>query len=281
MKRIEHYSDYRIYLRDYYEEQKRKFPFFSHRYICRKAGMKSPSFLREIIAGKRNMTSRTISAFAKVLALNENDAKFFELLIKFNQSKNSLIKQQFLEQLRGLTPKVKQNIVPVDHYSYYSRWYNPVIRELACTFDWEDDFGLLARSVEPSIKKSEARESVKLLLELKFLIKSEDGKYKQNHPSITTGSEVSSIGVRASNRLFSAMGTEAIDRFSPDERDISCITMGISSKGYKLFKQEIREFKDRLIRIANDDKETDRVYNINLQLFPLSAKTIKGTTTDE
>ncbi len=272
MQRIEHYSDYRKFIKDLYEDRKKRFSFFSSRYFCRKAGIKSPSLLKEVIDDKRNLTEKTITAFAKGFGLTANDAKFFALLVRFNQSKDPQIKQQLLEQMRGLTRKVKQEVVPADHYAYYTKWYNPVIRELVCILDFKDDYGLLARSVSPAIKKTEARKSVALLLELGFIKKNGEGSYTQSHPAITTGREVTSLGVRALNRDLSTMGTEAIERVPPTHRDISSLTIGISQKSFSQIKQEIQEFKNRLIRIVDDDKDSDQVYNVNVQLFPLSNK---------
>ncbi len=272
MQRIEYYSDYRIFLTNLYENRKKRFPFFSSRYFCRKAGIKSPSLLKEVIDGKRNLTDKTIPAFAKGFSLTENDANFFNLLVHFNQSSDPQTKQQLLEQMRGLTRKVKQEVVPADQYAYYTKWYNPVVRELACLLDWKGDYGVLARSVAPPIKKTEARKSVELLLELGFLEKAEDGTYTQSHPAITTGREVTSLGVRALNSELSKMGTEAIERIPPTERDISSLTIGISRKSFSLIKQEIQEFKNRVIRIVDDDKDSNQVHNLNVQLFPLSTK---------
>lgn len=275
MLRIEYYSDYRRFLKDLYEDRKKRFPFFSNRYFCRKAGIKSPSLLKEVIDGKRNLTDKTIPAFAKGFSLTENDAKFFTLLVHFNQSTDTQTKQQLLEQMRGLTRKVKQEVVPADHYAYYAKWYNPVIRELACLLDWHGNYALLARSVSPPIKKSEAKKSVELLLELGFLEKKEDGSFTQNHPAITTGREVTSLGVRALNRELAKLGTEAIENFPPSERDISSLTIGISRKSFGLIKQEIQEFKNRVVRIVDDDTDADQVHNLNIQLFPLSVKVKK------
>lgn len=272
MKRIEYYSDYRTYLKDFYTDKKEHCSYFSNRYFCKKAGIKSPSLLKEVIEGKRNLTEKTIPAFVKGLGLNENDAKFFTLLVRFNQNKNPLEKQQTLEQMRGLTRVITQEVIPVDHYAYYSKWYNPVIRELACILDWNENYTLLAKSVNPPIKKTEAKESIALLIKLGLLIRSKTGIYTQSHPAITTGREVTALGVRSLNRHLSCMGTEAIDRFPPNERDISSLTIGISKRSYSIIKQEIQEFKNRIIRIVDDDKNSDGVYNINVQFFPVSNK---------
>jgi uncharacterized protein (TIGR02147 family) len=73
---------------------------------------------------------------------------------------------------------------------------------------------------------------------------------------------------------------EAIDRFPPSERDVSSLTIGISKKSYSLIKQEIQEFKNRIIRIVDDDEDSDQVYNVNVQLFPLSKNAEKEKGSD-
>jgi uncharacterized protein (TIGR02147 family) len=276
MERIEFYTDYRKFLKDYYGEQKRLHPYFSYRYFCQKSGISSPGLFKEIVAGKRNLTNRTVAAFIKGMGLTESDASYFRTLVRFNQTENEQEKVQILEQLRGLRRKVKQAIVPLDLYEYYTTWYFPVIRELACILEWNDDFSLLARTVTPPIKKSEAKSAIGFLLEKGFLKKSIDGKYQQTHPALTTGSEVSSLGIRAFNEIMAKKGVEAIRQFPPSKRDIRTVVAGVSNKSYGLIKEEIREFISRVVRVVDDDKASDRVYSLNIQFFPLSKISDEG-----
>ncbi len=269
MQRIEFYDDFRIYLRDYYADQKNRFPRFSYRFFCRKAGLTSPSHFIEIINGKRKLTSKMMDSFIKGLALNENDARYFTTLVNFNQSKNSTEKQQLLIQMRGMKRKVKQAVISTDYYEYYSKWYNIIIREIACIIDWNDDYELLAKSTVPPIRKSDARESVEFLLQNGFL-KKEGGRYIQTEPAITSGSEVCSMGIRNINRFMAERAHKAIEEFPTSERDIQSLTVGISKDGFRLIKQEMQEFISRIVRIVDDDKNADQVYNVNVHLFPMS-----------
>jgi len=270
MKRIEFYDDFREYLKDYYLERKEKFPHFSYRYFCNKAGLKSPSHFREIISGSRKLTSKMLDAFIKGMGLTETDARYFTTLVSFNQTKNATQKQQFLMQLRGYKRKVKQSLVSTDQYEYYSKWYNVVIRELACQINWNDDYELLSKSVIPHIKKNEAKESVEFLLRAGFLEKRADGNYYQADPAITSGSEVSSLGIRSYNKFMANLAVDAIEEFPTTERDIQSVTIGISQDGYRLIKQEMQEFISRVVRIVDDDRHADQVYNVNVHLFPVS-----------
>jgi uncharacterized protein (TIGR02147 family) len=269
MQRIEFYDDFRVFLRDYYEERKKRFPHFSHRYFCGKAGLKSPSHFSEIVDGQRKLTSKVLDAFIKGLELSENDARYFTILVNFNQSKNSAEKQQLLLQMRGMKRKVKQALVSTDYYEYYSKWYNIVIRELACLLPWNDDYELLAKSVVPAIRKNEARESVSFLLNAGFL-KKEAERYIQADPAITSGPEVCSLAIRSYNRFMAERACGAIEEFPTSERDIQTLTVGISRASYRLIKEEMQEFLSRVVRIVDDDKQADRVFNVNVHLFPVS-----------
>jgi uncharacterized protein (TIGR02147 family) len=269
MQRIEFYDDFKKYLRDYYEYQKKRFPHFSYRYFCRKAGLKSPSHFIEIMDGKRKLTSKMFDSFIKGLALTDHDARYFAILVNFNQSRNSTEKQQLLMQMRGMKQKVKQALVSTDYYEYYSKWYNIIIRELACIINWNDDYELLAKSIIPQIKKNEARESVAFLLNAGFL-KKEGNRYVQTEPAITSGSEVCSLGIRNFNRFMAERAQKAIEEFPTTQRDIQSLTIGISGESFRLIKQEMQEFISRVVQIVSEDKCANQVYNINVHLFPMS-----------
>jgi uncharacterized protein (TIGR02147 family) len=280
MQRIEFYDDFRNYLRDFYNDQKKRYPHFSYRFFCRKAGLKSPSHFREIIAGKRKLTSKMLDSFIKGLGLIESDARYFATLVNFNQSKNSTEKQQLLEQMRGLKRKVKQALISTDYYDYYAKWYNIIIRELACLVDWNDDYEVLAKSIVPPIKKNEARESVEFLMNAGFL-KKDGGRYVQATPAITSGSEVCSLGIRTYNRFMAERAQMALEEFPTTERDIQSLTVGISTESFRLIKQEMQEFLSRVVRIVDDDKCANQVYNVNVHLFPMSVRQPGKESRDE
>ncbi|MFH0921080.1 MAG: TIGR02147 family protein [Fibrobacterota bacterium] len=270
MKSIEHYCDYRQFLQGFYEEHKARFSFFSYRYFSRKAGLKSAALYQEVVAGKRNLTASTLECFIKGLNLSERESGFFRALVGFNQAETAVEKNRHLEEMRNLLPKIHEKTLPVSYYAYYSKWHNIAIRELACAFDWKGNYTLLGKQVRPQIGKREAREAVELLLQLGLLVKNADNTFSQSDHHLTSGSEVVSTTVRNVNQQFSQLGSQAIEAFPPTERDISGITMGVTHENYQLIKQEITAFKDRVKRIVANQEHMDRVYRLNLQLFPLS-----------
>ncbi len=270
MKRIEEYDNYRIFLRDFIEERKKKFTFFSNRYFCRRAGLASPSLCQEVINGKRNLTENTITAFCKGMGLTERDAAFFRVLVHFNQSKTIDEQAIYLAELKKFRRKITAEQIPADSFAYFEHWYHPAIRELACLLKWNGDYALLARSLNPPISITAAKKSVSLLLKLGFLKKQPDGSYQQSSPAIMTGNNV--VGVRSLNRQFGELGIAAIENSPVNERYISSMTVGISRKTYVALEREIENFKDRLRSIVDEDKCADAVYTVNLHLFPVSKR---------
>ena len=181
-------------------------------------------------------------------------------------------KQLALDIMRGLKHSVKQRTISVDNNAYFSCWYHPVIRELVCLVQPGEDYDFLACSVRPPITAEQARESVRLLVDLGFVARDLEGCYYECDQSITTGSEVVSLGVRALNREMARQGVEAIDAVPPSHRDISSCILGVSRQSYEQIKQEIQAFKQRIFQIVTDDQSSDTVYNLNVQLFPVSTE---------
>jgi uncharacterized protein (TIGR02147 family) len=285
MQSIEFYTDYRLFLRDFYNWKKESSRHYSYRLFSIKAGLNSPSIYREVVAGKRNLTIQTISAFVKGLGFNERDGRFFENLVLFNQAKSEEAKKKYLAILRGLRYRKPQKQIPVHLFEYYEKWYNPVVRELAVVVDWKEDYQKLSRCVNPPIKASEARESIVLLLNLGFLKKNSDGTYEQTSPDITTGPEVNSLAIRALNREYARLGMESIDRFPPSMRDVSSVIMAVPRERLADFKREIVDFRKKIITMASEATvKSDSFYSLVVEFFPIGQQSSniedKHETTD-
>ena len=66
------------------------------------------------------------------------------------------------------------------------------------------------------------------------------------------------------------LGIEAIERFGADSRSISGITLIVNRDSYGRIAREIDEFRKRIIAIASDTEDAHRIYQMNLQFFPMT-----------
>jgi uncharacterized protein (TIGR02147 family) len=272
MKSILSYIDYRLYLRDFYDEKKQTTRFFSTRYFAKKAGLSSASFLREIINGKKNLGKPTVEKFILALGLTGKEARFFKHLVFFNQAVGADEKQDHYAVLLSLMNTVKEFQLTALQLQIYNYWYVPVIRELVCIMDFKDDFALLAKSIYPVITASEAKSAVNLLVRLKMLRKLENGMYEQTSRAVQAKSDLDAMAILNFTRAMAEKAIYALVTLPKDERNFSTITCGMSRSCYEIILAETSAFKDRVVTIINNDArtQTDRVYQFNFQIFPVS-----------
>jgi uncharacterized protein (TIGR02147 family) len=270
MKEIFKYIDFRKYLADYYLEKKRTSRHFSYRFFAQRAGIKSPVFFKQVIDGERNLTRAMIEKFTVALNLNKKECLFFKNLVLFNQAKGAQEKQECYSIMLSMMDYVQEHQLSSDHYAYFDKWYTSVIRELVCLFDFNDNYDLIAQTVRPRITATEAKKTVQLLLRLKLIIRQGNGTYRQHDASIISNDDMVALARRSFNSEMLLLARSANDTLAHTERNVSTITMGISKSCYEVLLAEMAAFKERVKAIVNQDEKSTRVYQLGLQLFPLS-----------
>jgi|WetSurMetagenome_2_1015567.scaffolds.fasta_scaffold30548_2 uncharacterized protein (TIGR02147 family) len=269
MNKLFDYLNYRCFLKDYFKEQKVKNPYYSYKYIANKAGLKSKSFIHEVVAGKKNLSKTSLFALGKALDLNAKAFAYFENLVAFNQAENDEQKNHFFKKLMEHNKRTVSRLISKDQYDYFSGWHHSTIRELIGMFDVKDDYALLGQLLRPSISSREARESVELLERLGLIHKT-GNRFRITHKSITTGDEVTSIAIKNFHAQNLNIAVSALYNCPADERDISAIVGGLSLEGFTAIKCEIQLFRKKLMEIMDRDKNKRKVYVINFQIFPTS-----------
>ena len=115
------------------------------------------------------------------------------------------------------------------------------------------------------------KNSLKLLEKNGMLEKDEQGHYRQGNRSITTGNlDVTSLAIREMHRQMGELAVQSLDQVPVNERDVSGLTIGISENAFEKITKEIAEFRRRISAIVMDDSGEERVYRLNVQLFPLT-----------
>jgi uncharacterized protein (TIGR02147 family) len=269
MNDIYTYSDYRLFLRDYYERNKAVHPGFSYRFLAEKAGINSAPYFKFVIEGKRNLSKKTILKTCIALKFKDKEAEYFEHLVFFNQAKTADEKSFYFDKLISLQrvrniPQIKK-----DQLEYFQEWYHCVIRELVTMSDFGNDFGKLGKMLNPPIPAAKAEASVKLLLELGFLTKLK-GQYSQVEPVLTTGHGVQDYQVIRYQIRMMQLAIESFERFRAGERMISSSTMGVSQVTFERVVKKIRDFRAHLMEIVSQDENPERVFQLTMSMIPLS-----------
>lgn len=268
MKPIFEYTNYRQYLKDYYEERKAA-SGFTYRDFSGMTGMNSTSWLLHLIKGTKNLTRDSAARIARALKLSKSESEWFDLMVSFTQAKTNAARDQAYQRMLGLKRKLKIVRLGEEQYDYYTKWYHPVVRSMVTKVDFGEDYGLLGRCLLPPISAAEAKKSVRLLERLGLIERGPDGRHVLKGAVISTGDEVASLNVVNYHKQVSRLAEAAHDRAPRQERDISALTLGINEEDVRLIKERIQAFRKEIMEIALASRESDRVYQMNFQFFPV------------
>jgi uncharacterized protein (TIGR02147 family) len=275
------YTDYRKFLIDFFDSIKSEDPGVTHARICKETGIKSPGHLSLILHGKANISIELAERFSTFCKLKIRESRYFLTMVQFNQEKKTSLKTELFEQLISFNESCIYKVGP-HHYKFYDKWYHSAIRALLEFIPIKDNFEDLAKMVVPTIRPDQVKGSIVLLTELGLIQPDIDGCYRPTQKSIETGSSASSIMLNNFTLSMIDLASEAMDRFSRNERIFSSVTIGIDKEGYEELVSELREFRRRVAEIAQR-RSADRVIQVNFQAFPLSKvkSTLKRGDNDE
>ncbi|MBL8028776.1 MAG: TIGR02147 family protein [Fibrobacteres bacterium] len=269
MTDIFRYNNYRQFLKDFYEEQKALDKKYSHRFFADKIGLNSTGFFSDVLKGKRNLTPALILKFANALKLKNDEQDYFENLVHFNQAGTHEEKNSYYNKLLAFK-KVSVDIIGKDQYEFYKEWYYSAIRELLFFYDFKDDYAALAKKLNPTIRPELAKKAILILEKLGLIKQNENGYYRQTSALISTGEEFKSMNVCNFQTSTIELAKEALSRHPREHRDISTLTLTFSEDSFEQAKLELDALRKRLLGLAEKDNKVDRVYQVNLQAYPLS-----------
>jgi uncharacterized protein (TIGR02147 family) len=263
------YTNYRVYLKDYYEFKKKNSAAFSLRYFAEKAGLSSHAHLKLVIDGKRSITKSTVTKLIIGLGLDSRRAEYFENLVFFNQASDDKEKQLFYEKLLKSSPHSRFRKLEEAQFRIFREWYHSVVREMATLKTFRGQPEWIAQHLAGGVTPSQAGESLKLLVELGLLTRTANG-YKQQNALLTTEDEVQDLLVKQYHAQMIHLAAEALQDVPAAERDVSALTFGIRKKDFPALKKHLQLMRKELLDFSVDAGEADEVVQVNIQLFPLT-----------
>lgn len=271
MKPLTAYTDYRAYLRDVVEERKKKKLPCSNRWFAMRAGMQSTSWLSLLLQGRKGLSATSAAKLSKALGHTSLQSRYFMALVEFNQAKSAETRHEKFLQVQAMSRLSDPHLVQEVQYGYYSAWHHSAIRALIAMAPHRGDASRLAACLRPSISAQEAQKSVKLLQELQMISMRDDGALHVSTPSITTGRKTSALQIELFQQQTLKLAMEAMDRFPKAEREHSTMTLGIAPELLPMVKDILADARRRIGELAEACEMANQVYQINMQVFPLSA----------
>ncbi len=262
------YDNFRVYLKDAVADVKKIGLDFSYRKFSNLAGFSSPNFLILLIKGERNLSDLSAAQIAKAFGLDQIQAHFFRLLVGFNQSKTITEKSTFAKELAKIKSKLNTYSLAENQFDYYSDWVHAVVRELLI-LNPRLSTAEISQMIQPRQKLETIDKSLQLMEKLGLITKDAHGWTVKN-VSLSTGDKFVSSSVVQFHKNMIRLGSECMDRFARDQRNVTSSTVSLSAKNYEEITQKIRDLRQEILALSEADHAKDRVYQFNFQIFPLS-----------
>lgn len=266
------FNDFRKYLSAWQSWTQSRDPDFTKSEFSRRLGLpRTRSFFTDVLSG-RKVSEAFVDRFLQVLHLERDEARFFRILVRFNQAETPEDREIAFDQLVGVS-RVHQTFLEPEASSYYRHWWNGAIRALLATGDFTDAPGPIVRSLRPSITPKQVRESLQLLRELRLIEQDDAGFLRPTERSLSTAEQSREELVKQLQiQQLGIVQTALMTGDDPDRR-VFTNTVSISAEGAAMILERVENFRRALRALVQQDPgPQDRVLQVSLSLVPLARK---------
>jgi len=262
--------DPRDYLSFVYEEKKRNNPLFSIRSWSQKVGYKNSDFLSKILRKERTLTPKQAEAILPSLNLKDDKKNYFNLLVLYANAKSDNEKEVYIDLLKSMNSDLKEHCFSVDYFKCMSDWQYTAILEMTKLKDFRNDPQWIQKKFGGALTIQEIKKSIDVLIKVKLLKLSDDGKLEKMQRVklyISNGSKVEAI--RNFHRQMINKALQSIDEQKIGERTVQGTTFAMNEEDYALAQEMINKFSKKILDKLSS-KDGDHVYQYNQQLFKLT-----------
>ena len=225
--------------------------------------------MKYVCEGKKNLSISAAGSVANAMGLAGFEKTYFVLMVTYAHAKGDEAKMEAFEKRCALARAHKVRVLGGEEFDYYKSWKNPLLRELAPHMPGARP-AEMARACKPKISAAEVSETLDFLEDANLLRKNREGNYVQTDKSISMGSvDAVPLAAKDLQRQMGELAVKALD-LPLAERVMSGVVLGLTEESYEQIKKELLEFRRRIIAIATESDKTQRVYRLNMQLFPIS-----------
>jgi uncharacterized protein (TIGR02147 family) len=269
------YLEYETFLEDVFQWVKLRSKSYSYILFAEDLGFSKTNVIHLMIRGKRRLSVKGAERIIGALLIKSTERLYLETLVRYQNARLASDREALFARLMDLKSKSLSSPLEQSQLEYYNEWFHPVIREMVGIRGFNPDPHWIVKHIEPRVLPDQARKSLALLEELKIVKRNENTKQLElTQQHISTGDEIASHAVVRYHQRTIEIGREAVMNFDHTERNISSVTMSISEDVFEKIADEISGFRKRILEISEQSKDPDRVYQLNIQLFPFT-KSVK------
>lgn len=266
------FTDYRSFLKAQFEDTKKKNPKWSYGAWTKKLGLKNATSLTKIINGQREAGSEITAKLCGYFKFSATEEQYFEDLIRISKSQKDPERIEYLlERLRKVSRRPGFWILNEEQFSAISHWWFYAIRRMIFLKDFQDDPKWIAQNLRFKVTATQIRRALDILLKNGFLKRDPQTHIlKLGQVSLNTSDDLSSEGLKRFHEGVLDIARESIRSTSPEEREISGLTLSVSADKVPEAKKWLRKMQDEFSDLFAAREKSDSVYQFETLFFPLT-----------
>ena len=277
---LSQFVDHRKFLAAYFDfkraETRGRLRPYSYSDFSAAADIKSPNYLKLIIEGKRNLSSDMCKRFSKAIKLNRAQTKEFELLVNYCQEKDPLQRTRCLKELSDYRAKrsIASGAIKKETWDQVSNWLVWVLYAIVDQKDVAFTAPSLRKMLRGRVNEAQIQQAMDQLLESGDVVVDPTSQRATRTGRGLSGLEnIPAELVRKIQSELIYLGLESLHKNSPQEREVSGFTLAMTEKEYEWVRFELRKLRKQIqkeISMKREQSKGDRVYQVNIQLFPVT-----------
>lgn len=277
--KLSDYMDYRLFLTDFYLSKKsatkNSIRPYSYAIFSAAADIKSPNYLKMIIEAKRNLSLDMVAKFAKACGFNKAQSDEFKLLVLFNQAEDPADRNYALKLLSEyrVEQKLKHGELDRKTFEKVPNWIGWIIYALADQDGVSFEVAQLKDLLRGKASESEITEALENLINSGDLARDPQTQTITKAKRVEAPEEIPAALIRKLQMQLMYLGLESLYQDAATEREFGSLTLSLTAKEFDEIKFKLRQMRKAVHKdnsIARMSSKGERVYQLNLQLFPVS-----------
>jgi uncharacterized protein (TIGR02147 family) len=264
------YLDFRRWLEDWFQWRQTKNRHYSYRKFAKVAGL-GVGTLHNILAGRRSPSAESVARIARAVRLTPDQEGFFADLVVLTDTTDIAARNAVLERVLAHPEVGEVRRLEGGYVTFLSRWYHAAIHELAQLPGFRADPEGLAARLGHGVTPAEVEVALETLRGLSVLAEGPDGHLRAAEMRVETTPHVRGLAFYRHHAEMMALSTRALHTVPPKERYYGAVTVTLPASRFDEFQNELLAFlRAAQSRFDPPDPASDTVYQLNVQLFPLT-----------
>jgi uncharacterized protein (TIGR02147 family) len=263
--RVQDYSDYRLYLSEYFRAKKLKNPNFTWGSWARRLGLKNNTSLLKIVNGQREAGPAIQKSLSSYFSFNNYEKDYFEKLVRISKLKRkdpeaSLALYNRITQRAG---KSVRREIDLETFQKVSEWVFYFLRQAKkIGMDCSQPETVMEKMRFP-LPKGQIKNAIRVLKE---------SGLESTTMGLGTQNDIASMAIQRYHKSVLDLAKLALDEVPVEQREYQASVLSVKKSDIpklKLFLRDLMDEVDEKFESKNPS-ESNEIYQIQIQAFPLS-----------